>query len=153
MSTPRKPSDRPLRYQTVLNMEQTMLALNAAFETALSEFGLGLAQWDTLRQLRDHPGASGAEIARLVKVTPQAVATMLQRLEKAQLITRREAATGRVVKTYLTPQSELLLQKGEQIAEQIEARAFSAFSAEEKEQFNHHLHQCIASLNETKPPH
>lgn len=127
-------------------MEQMIAALDAAFEAALSRFGLSAAQWDTLRQLRDHRGASGADLARRVKITPQAVATMLQRLEKAQLITRREAASGRVVETYLTAQGELLLQKGEQVAEEIEARALAAFSTEDKQQFDRYLLQCIASL-------
>jgi DNA-binding MarR family transcriptional regulator len=133
-------------YYKIVNLHQTYSVVDAAFDAALSPFGLSSAQWDVLRLLREHPGASGADVARCAKVTPQAVATMLQRLEKAGLITRH-SARGRVVETYLTQQGESLLKKGDRIAEQIEAQVFSGFSAEEQEQFNQYLLRCRANLN------
>lgn len=136
-------------YRKILNLERTYLAMEAAFETALSYSGLSTAQWGILRLLREHPGASGAEIARFAKITPQAVATMLQRLEKAQLITRQAATSGRVVETYVTAQGEELLQKGDRVAAQLESQIFADFSAEEQARFNEYLLRCVANL---EPP-
>lgn len=134
------------KYQKVVNLNRAYSAVEAAFEAALSPLGLSPEQWDVLRRLREHPGASGADIARREKVTPQAVATMLQRLEKSGLITRRASERGRVVEAYLTAQGEALLKQGDAIAEQIEAQVFSTFSQDEREQFNKSLLQCIENL-------
>ena len=88
-------------YPQLLSIYGLYLELQSAFETALAPYGLSEPQWDTLRTLRDRPGASGADIARSTKVSPQAVATMLQRLEKAGLIERR-SVQGRMIETYLS---------------------------------------------------
>lgn len=140
------------RYQKVVNLNRAYSAVEAAFEAALSPLGLSPEQWDVLRCLREKPGASGADIARREKVTPQAVATMLQRLEKSGLITRRSSERGRVVEAYLTDQGEALLQKGDAIAEQIEAQVFSTFSQDEQEQFNKFLLRCIENIEGTDLP-
>ena len=139
-------------YQKIVNLNRAYSAVETAFEAALSPFGLSPAQWDVLRHLREHPGASGADIARRAKVKPQAVATMLQRLEKSRLITRRSSERGRVVEAYLTAQGEALLQKGDVIAEQIEAWVFSTFTQDEQEQFNTSLLQCIKNLESAALP-
>jgi len=138
-------NQRPTYYK-IVNLHRTYSVVEAAFDAALSNFGLSSAQWDVLRLLREQPGVSGADVARCAKVTPQAVATMLQRLEKAGLISRH-SARGRVVETYLTELGDALLKKGDRIADQIEAQAFLGFSAEEQEQFDKYLLRCSANLN------
>jgi MarR family transcriptional regulator, organic hydroperoxide resistance regulator len=139
-------------YQKIVNLNRAYSAVEAAFEAALSPLGLSPEQWDVLRHLREHPGASGADIARCAKVTPQAVATMLQRLEKSGLITRRSSKRGRVVEAHLTAQGETLLQKGDEIAEKIEIQVFSTFNQDEQEQFDGLLLQCIKNLESAGLP-
>lgn len=139
-------------YRKILNLERTFFAMEAAFEEALSDHGLSPPQWGILRLLRENPGASGAEIARFAKVTPQAVATMLQRLEKAELIIRQAALSGRVVETYLTAQGEKLLELGDRVAEKIEAQLFADFSLEEQARFNEYMLRCAANLDAEKIP-
>lgn len=134
-------------YQKLVNLYRTHAAIEDAFGAALGSFGLSSPQWETLRILREHPGASGADIARFVKVTPQAVATMLQRLEKSDLITRRSSAQGRVIEAYLTSQGEALLQEGDRVADAVQTRVFSDFDPKEQERFNEYLLRCIANLN------
>jgi DNA-binding MarR family transcriptional regulator len=135
-------------YQKLITLNRAYSAVESAFESALSHLGLSPEQWDILRRLREHPGAS----ARQEKVSPQAVATMLQRLEKSGLITRRSSERGRVVEAYLTAQGETSLQKGDAIAEQIEAQVFSRFSQDEQEQLNQFLLRCIENLEDADPP-
>jgi len=127
--------------------------MQGAFEEALSDYGLSSPQWGILRLLQENPGASGAEIARFARVTPQAVATMLQRLEKADLIIRQAAQSGRVVETYLTAQGEDLLEKGARVAEKLEAQIFADFSVEEQARFNEYLLRCVASIEAGKSGH
>lgn len=133
-------------HRTILNFQKSYWAVNAAFETALSAYGLSGPQWDTLRILREHPGASGADIARFASVSPQAVATMLQRLEQAGLIVRRGPSRGRSMKSYITPSGEALLQEGDRVAGEIEAQILSNFSSEEQELFNDYLQRCSDNL-------
>lgn len=139
-------------YQKILNLERTNFAIEAAFEAALAHYGLSSAQWGILRLLQENPGASGAEIARFARVTPQAVATMLQRLEKAELIIRQAATSGRVVETYLTAQGEELLEKGARVAEKIDAQVFADFSVEEQARFNEYMLRCIANIEAKQIP-
>ncbi|KAB8332201.1 MarR family transcriptional regulator [Scytonema tolypothrichoides VB-61278] len=137
-------------YRKILNLYRANAVLEVALDAALSPLGLSVAQWGTLRILREHPGASGADIARIAFVTPQAVATMLQRLEQAGLITRRPPSRGRALETHLTARGEALLQQGDRIADEIEARLFSNLSTEEQERFNDYLLRCIDTLDSNK---
>ena len=123
------------------------MGVEKTFERELSSFGLSIEQWDILRQLGDLPGASGAEIARQTRVSPQAVATMLQRLEKAELVTRRSAERGRAIEAYLTAKGEELLAHGERIATRVEAEVFSTFTPEEQDQFNDFLVRCAENFD------
>ncbi|WP_017315657.1 MarR family winged helix-turn-helix transcriptional regulator [Mastigocladopsis repens] len=139
--------NQSIKYHKILNLYRAQAIVEVALDAALSALGLSTAQWGTLRILREHPGASGADIARIAYVTPQAVATMLQRLEQAGLITRRPPSRGRAVETHLTPRGEALLSEGDRIADEIEARLFSSFSVEEQEIFNEYLLRCISTLD------
>ena len=143
-NSPRLPA-----YRTILNIANAYVAIEKTFERELFGFGLSMEQWDILRQLNDRPGASGAEIARQTRVSPQAVATMLQRLEKAELVTRRSAERGRAIEAYLTTKGEELLAHGERIATRVEAQVFSTFTPEERAQFNDFLVRCVENFDES----
>ena len=134
-------------HRQILNLYRANAVLEVALDAALSSIGLSTAQWGTLGIVHEHPGASGADIARIAIVTPQAVATMLQRLEQAGLITRHPPSRGRALGTHLTPHGEELFSRGEIIADKIEAQILSDFSLEEKERFNENLRRCIANLD------
>ncbi len=123
-------------------------SVKVGFEVTLASHKLRLSdsQWSTLRFLLESPGASGAEIARHTKVSPQAVTTMLQRMEKAGLITR-QSASGRVVETHLTDAGKEMLRKGDAVVNEVADNMFSGFSAEEQKQFHEYMQRCIANLD------
>jgi DNA-binding MarR family transcriptional regulator len=131
---------------TLITLHRVHAAMESVINAALVEVGLSAAQWDILRLLHRSPGASGADIARYAKVTPQAVTTMLRRLEKAGLLTRRAAAKGRVVGSYLTPEGESALEKGDCIVAQVEALVNSAFTPAQQNQLLTYLGQCLNAL-------
>ena len=72
---------------------------------------------------------------------------MLQRLEKAELVTRRSAERGRAIEAYLTAKGEELLAHGERIATRVEAEVFSTFTPEERDQFNDFLVRCAENFD------
>jgi DNA-binding MarR family transcriptional regulator len=139
--------NQPINNRKILNLYRAQAVVEVALDAALSDLGISTAQWGTLGILREHPGASGADIARIAFVTPQAVATMLQRLEQAGLITRRPPSRGRAVETHLTARGEALLREGDRIADQIEARLFSNFNPKEQDSLNEYLLRCIETLD------
>lgn len=120
--------------------------LEVALDSALAPLGLSTPQWGTLRIIYENPGVSGADIARIAIVTPQAVATMLQRLEQAGLIARHHPPRGRALETHLTPRGKELLHEGERIARKVEAKLLSSFTAEEQEQLDQYLLRCCVAL-------
>jgi DNA-binding MarR family transcriptional regulator len=139
--------NQSIHYRKIINLYRAYAVVEVALDAAFSSLGFSTSQWGTLRIVREHPGISGADIARFTYVTPQAVATMLQRLVQAGLITRQPPLRGRVVETHLTPRGEALLQESERIADKIEAVLFSNFSLEEQERFNEYLLHCITTLD------
>lgn len=130
----------------ILNLYRAYITVESTLDAALSPLGLSTAQWSTLRIITENPGISGADIARIAIVSPQAVAAMLQRLEQAGLISCHSPSRGRSLETYLTAQGEALLQEGRQIVNEIEAKIFSDFSQHDREHLQEYLWRCIVNL-------
>ena len=74
--------DAPLGYL----LFQVMATLRPEVAAALSPMGLTLPEFVCLRMLSMSPGLSSAELARHANVTPQAMNTVLRRLESAQVV-------------------------------------------------------------------
>jgi DNA-binding MarR family transcriptional regulator len=138
--------NQPFTQRKIINVYRAAAILGVALDSTLATLGLSVEQWGVLRIIYEHPGVSGADIARFASVTPQAVASMLKRLERAELITRRLPSRGRSLGTHLTPKGDALLRRGEKIAEQIEVQFFATFTTAEIEHFNENLLRCIANL-------
>jgi DNA-binding MarR family transcriptional regulator len=134
----------------IINVYRASAVLESVLDTALAPIGLTTAQWGALRIISENPGSSGADISRFAFVSPQAAATMLQRLEQAKLITRRPPKKGRVLETYLTQRGEELLREGDNIVDETEARFFSNFTLGEQKEFNELLLRSIANLDVNK---
>jgi DNA-binding MarR family transcriptional regulator len=104
----------------LLALDRVSTLLHSLLERMLADAGLTTAQWGTLRFVRDNPGLSGADLARLARVTPASATTMLQRLEGAGLVERTAQESGRVIETLLTPKGRSLLEAGERIVADVE---------------------------------
>lgn len=65
------------------------LALLAAKERPLRTVGVSGSNYSVLINLRTTPGLTGAELARTIGVTPQAVAPLVGKLVERELIERR----------------------------------------------------------------
>ena len=67
-------------------IKRAQQALRNAIDPALSDLELTTAQYAALYNLRRHPGASNAELARLSFVTPQTMVRIVSGLERAGLV-------------------------------------------------------------------
>lgn len=136
---------RPFRSreaEALLNVLRTADAMNQRLAEALKPFGLTPSQYNVLRILRG-AGAEGSrcgEIAeRLVAHDPD-VTRLLDRLERAGLVTRaRDAADRRVVRTTITAGGLAVLRRADGPVDAVATAHFGPLGGRE-------LGQLIASL-------
>ncbi len=100
-------SYRGVEGRTGYLLRQAWRALEGAMETALRPHGLTPPQYGVLTVLAREPGASGADLARAVHTTPQAMNGVLATLERAALIERHPHPThGRILQATLTNEGQ-----------------------------------------------
>ena len=88
-------------------LRQAWRALEGAMETALRPHALTPPQYGVLTVLAREPGASGADLARAVHTTPQAMNGVLATLEREGLIERHPHPThGRILQATLTSEGQ-----------------------------------------------
>jgi len=88
-------------------LRQAWRALEGAMEISLRPHGLNPAQYGVLTVLAREPGASGADLARAVHTSPQAMNGVLATLEREALIERRPHPThGRILQATLTSEGQ-----------------------------------------------
>ena len=98
---------------------------------ALRPLDVTLVQWDALRHLHAHPGASLHDLAVLTFQTDQAFGTLAARLEARGLI-RRVSSTGRAIRPELTPEGERVFLEGRAVTERILRQSFGPLDAGER---------------------
>jgi DNA-binding MarR family transcriptional regulator len=70
-------------------LRRAKLAVQAVKEQRLRGLGMAVAHYSLLISVHVHPGLTGAEVARRLNVTPQAVASLVDRLEGRGQLERR----------------------------------------------------------------
>jgi DNA-binding MarR family transcriptional regulator len=113
---------------------------------ALRPLEVSIVQWDALRHLRAHPGASLHELAVLTFQTDQAFGTLATRMEARGLL-RRVRGPGRAIRPELTPEGERVLAAGTEAMEGVMRASFERLSAQEREVFG----QMLARLVDDAP--
>ena len=92
-------------------LRQAWRTLEGAMEIALRPHGLTPPQYGVLTVLAREPGASGADLARAVHTSPQAMNGVLATLERAAMIERRPHPThGRILQATLTSEGRRRLE-------------------------------------------
>jgi DNA-binding MarR family transcriptional regulator len=121
--------DAPLGYL----LHQAMSTLRPEVSAALNPLGLSLPDFVCMRMLLMSPGASSAELARLGNVSPQAMNTVLHRLENAQIVSRpASVASGRALPASLTTEGRTLLKRAESAVQEADARVLGKLSPSEQ---------------------
>jgi DNA-binding MarR family transcriptional regulator len=98
---------------------------------ALRPLGVTLVQWDALRHLEAHPGASLHDLAVLTFQTDQAFGTLAARLEARGLI-RRVSGAGRAIRPELTPEGERVFAEGRKLMDRVVRASFAPLGADER---------------------
>lgn len=108
------------------------MAVRARTERALHDLPVSGSQLFVLVLLREHAEATSAELARMMRITPQAMTTLLGPLREAGFIDRRaDEAHGRRLMLRLTPAGIALLEQVRAVTPAIEADLLAGFTEAE----------------------
>ncbi len=129
------------------------LAMQAAKEPPLRAVGVPGSQYQVLINLATVPGITAAELARLLGITPQAVALLTAKLLEQGLIERRAHPRHRTVQElHLTEAGRTELDKAEHIISDLERHVRESLGAQRYKQLRALLNQVIDELPKWSPP-
>jgi len=117
---------------------------------ALRPLDVTLVQWDALRHLHAHPGASLHDLAVLTFQTDQAFGTLAARLETRGLIQRVNGA-GRAIRPELTAEGERVFAEGREVTERVVRESFAPLDADERAAFGGMLERLLADERRRGP--
>lgn len=118
-------------------------ALRPQVSAVLGPLGLTLPEFVCMRALSVRPGLSSAELARSSGVTPQAMNTVLHRLENRGAVSRPESVpSGRALPANLTESGRDLLKKAEDAVHVADGRVLAALKPDEQ----HRLRQMLERI-------
>jgi DNA-binding MarR family transcriptional regulator len=101
-----------------------------SLDARLAPLGTTLVQWDALRAISRHPGASSHRLAQLTFQTDQSFGALAGRLVARGLI-NRVAGPGRAIRHCLTPAGEALLSDGYTVYNEVLSQSFAPLSPTE----------------------
>ncbi len=115
-----------------LYMHDIARLLRKRFDKRARALGLTRAQWQALCVLRRHPGIHQAELADKLDVEPMTVARLVDRLEAAGWLERRQDKKDRRAKhLYLTDRVQGIVSQIRDLALEIRCEAMKGMSQEE----------------------
>ncbi|MFC0438120.1 MarR family winged helix-turn-helix transcriptional regulator [Kutzneria buriramensis] len=115
------PEPSALRQRVTWALRRAEFAVQAIKEQGLRPLGLAVPHYSLLMAIHAEPGLAGAELARRLGVTPQAVASLVARLEQRGHLERRaHPRHGHVQELYLTEDGRELLRLADAVISQIE---------------------------------
>ncbi|CAJ1500447.1 MarR family transcriptional regulator [[Mycobacterium] kokjensenii] len=108
-------------------------ALRPQVTAVLGPLGLTLPEFVCMRVLSQRPGLSSAELARHAGVTPQAMNTVLHRLQNRGAVSRPDSVpSGRALPATLTDAGLDLLSRAEDAVRVADRRVLAALSDAEQ---------------------
>lgn len=128
--------DAPLGYL----LYRVAAVLRPEVSAVLGPLGLTLPEFVCLRMLSMSPGLSSAELSRNSNVTPQAMNTVLRRLEEVGAVARpASVSSGRALPATLTSQGRTLLKRAEAAVRVADNRILDKLTASQRRDFKRML--------------
>lgn len=128
--------DAPLGYL----LYRVGAVLRPEVSAALGPLGLTLPEFVCLRLLSISPGLSSAELSRHTNVTPQAMNTVLRKLQEVGAVTRpTTVSSGRALPAKLTGQGRVLLTRAEVAVRAADARILAKLTGTQQREFKRML--------------
>jgi DNA-binding MarR family transcriptional regulator len=127
-----------------LMVKRLQMRHHNAANSALSELGVTVVQWDALRHLHENPDASLHALAQLTFQTDQSFGALATRMESRGLI-ERVPGRGRAVRHRLTAEGERVRQAGGEVMEHVLSESFSPLSAAQQQTLEKLLRKLLAT--------
>jgi len=128
--------DAPLGYL----LYRVGAVLRPEVSAVLGPLGLTLPEFVCLRILSMFPGMSSAELSRHTNVTPQAMNTVLRKLEDIGAVTRpTSVSSGRALPATLTGQGRALMKRAEGAVRTADARILAKLTETQQREFKRML--------------
>jgi|ERR1700712_2643282 DNA-binding MarR family transcriptional regulator len=128
--------DAPLGYL----LYRVQAALRPEVTAALSPLRLTLPEFVCLRILSQSPGSSSADLARRASVTPQAMNTVLRKLQDLGVVERpASVSSGRSLPASLTGPGQALLTRAEAVVRAADARLLGRLTEAQQREFSRML--------------
>ena len=130
-------------------LRRTELAVTALKEQRLRSLGMPAAHYALLIAVYADPGLAGAELARRLNVTPQAVASLVARLEdRGQLERRPHPRHRHVQELHLTDTGHDALSKADAVIVEIEQQISEKLGAKDTGQLKALLDQVTEAIQQ-----
>jgi DNA-binding MarR family transcriptional regulator len=124
-------------------------AVQALKEQRLRPLGMAAAQYSLLISVHSDPGLTGAELARRLNVTPQAVASLVARLEQRGHLERQpHPRHGHVQELHLTDAGRDALRQADAVIVEIEQRIAEKLGPEDSTRLTVLLDQVADAVRE-----
>lgn len=147
------PSGEEVFARVAWALRRADLNLQTAKERPLREIGVPGSHYSVLISLQSTPGLTSAELARLMGVTPQAVALLVGKLTAAGMVERRTHPRHRnVQELHLTDAGREELAKAECIVSDLERHIRDSLGDQRYRQLRELLGQLIDALPQWNPP-
>jgi DNA-binding MarR family transcriptional regulator len=128
--------DAPLGYL----LYRVGAVLRPEVAAVLAPLGLTLPEFVCLRIISMSPGLSSAELSRSTNVTPQAMNTVLRRLEEVGAVERpASVSSGRALPATLTSPGRTLLKRAETAVRGADSRILAKLTAAQQREFKRML--------------
>lgn len=107
--------------RVIYSLQRAFVAVEARKAELLAREDILPAHYALMMNIRAHPGVIGAELARLVGVTPQNVAGLVARLiERGLLVRHAHERHSHVLELHLTPAGRRRLQRADELVAGLE---------------------------------
>jgi len=127
-----------------LSVKRLQMRHHRALNAALAALDISLVQWDALRHLDQHPGASLHDLAQLTFQSDQSFGALAGRLIDRGLI-ERVPGPGRAVRHRLTDKGRALRRAGDLIVDQVFAASFATLTPTQLVSFDTLLARLLSS--------
>src|SRR5271154_7178871 len=118
-------------------MKRILIHFRSQMDEALRPQGVTTAQLHLLKTIREEPGASGAQLARLCYMTPQSAQSLLTGLERDGRIVRSKGrGNERVLAARMSRRGERMVETAEKAAKIIEGKLWRGVAEDSIEALN-----------------
>lgn len=130
------PIDSPERRRLPPLLRRAWYGLNQAFRRRIAHLKLTPDQFTVMRTLLEHEGVTQRQLAALISSDPNTVASLVHRMEKADLLERQtQKADRRANRLRLKPRGRGKYQKARAIAVGLQAEVLDSLPAPRRETF------------------